>query len=283
MEGFWKKESVDAPGQRRREMGDDHMKIRELTEEIEKRIPLSLALDWDNVGLLVGDEEREVQTVYLALDATDAVIREATASGADLLLTHHPLIFGGCRRISSDDFVGRRVLALAQHQIACYAMHTNFDVAVMGTLAAKKFGLLDLQVLDVTYHQPETMGIGCVGHLMEVHLLQELAVRTREVFGLSHVKVFGAADAMIQRIAISPGSGKGEVDAAIAAGAQVLITGDIDHHTGLDAQARGLRIIDAGHYGIEHIYVDYMEQFLQEIAPELSVIKAKKQEPFWII
>jgi putative NIF3 family GTP cyclohydrolase 1 type 2 len=87
----------------------------------------------------------------------------------------------------------------------------------------------------------------------------------------------------VQQVAISPGSGKSEVEAALKAGAEVLITGDIDHHTGIDAVAQGLCIIDAGHYGIEHIYIDYMAQFLREIAPHLSVVTAKKQEPFWII
>ena len=105
----------------------------------------------------------------------------------------------------------------------------------------------------------------------------------KETFAISSVKVFGEPEQKVSRIAVSPGSGKSEVNNAIAAGAQVLITGDIDHHTGIDAVARELAIIDAGHYGLEHIYVEYMKQFLQEIAPELIVEAAPAKEPFWVL
>ena len=105
-----------------------------------------------------------------------------------------------------------------------------------------------------------------------------------EIFPAEWFLIFPFSMQMIlQRIAISPGSGKSEVDNAIEAGAQVLITGDIDHHTGIDAVARGLAIIDAGHYGLEHIYVEYMAHFIQRIAPGLVVKTAPAKEPFWIL
>ena len=259
------------------------MKLKDLIHRIEEKIPTSSALSWDNVGLLVGDENREIHRVYVALDATDEVIADAIAQEADVILTHHPLLFSGLKQVTTGDFIGKRVIQLISHNVACYAMHTNFDVEVMGGLAAETMGLDPVRVLDATgQDETEIKGIGCVADVAAISL-EELAEKCREAFAISNVKVFGDRTQNIRRIAISPGSGKSEVDNAIEAGAQVLITGDIDHHTGIDAVARGLAIIDAGHYGLEHIYVEYMAHFIQRIAPELAVKTAPAKEPFWIL
>lgn len=258
------------------------MRVMDLTERIEKEIPREQALDWDNVGLLVGDKEQEIHKVYVALDLTDAVLEHAIDCGADMILTHHPLIFGGIKRVNADDFIGRRILALAQHGIAYYAMHTNFDVCVMGQIAAEQLGLMDIEALEVT--SPEDgRGIGCRGKLTQAVSLYDLAERVRDAFGLSHVKVFGDKDRMVQSIAMCPGSGKSEIGLAIEKGADAYITGDIDHHSGIDAVADGLSIIDAGHYGIEHIYMEYMKNWLAKEAAELEVVTEPFAEPFWIV
>lgn len=258
------------------------MRVMDLTERIEKEIPREQALDWDNVGLLVGDKEQEIHKVYVALDLTDAVLEHAIDRGADMILTHHPLIFGGIKRVNADDFIGRRILALAQHGIAYYAMHTNFDVCVMGQIAAEQLGLMDIEALEVT--SPEDgRGIGCLGKLTQAVSLYDLAERVRDAFGLSHVKAFGDKDRMVQSIAMCPGSGKSEIGLAIEKGADAYITGDIDHHSGIDAVADGLSIIDAGHYGIEHIYMEYMKNWLAKEAAELEVVTEPFAEPFWIV
>ena len=107
------------------------MKCREIIENIEKSYPRNYALEWDNVGLLAGSHEKEVRRIYVALDATDEVIEAAIAAGADLLVTHHPMIFSPVSRITDEDFIGRRLLRLIQGNIAYYAMHTNYDVLRM--------------------------------------------------------------------------------------------------------------------------------------------------------
>lgn len=256
------------------------MTVEQMMHRIEEKIPTDRALDWDNVGLLVGDKKAQVKKIYLALDATDEVIDHAIAWGADALLTHHPLIFSGMKQVTEDTFLGRRIRRLIQNDISCYAMHTNFDVCVMGNLAAEKLGLKHVTVLDAQGEEP--YGIGCVGELEHPLTLQELAEMTTEKFGISHVKVFGDPEQRAERIALCPGSGKSEMRCVKAAGAGVYITGDIDHHTGIDAVADGISVIDAGHYGVEHIYMEYMEQFLREILPEVEVASEPLKEPFWI-
>ena len=126
------------------------MLCREIANIIERTYPKDAALEWDNVGLLIGRAEKEVRKIYVALDVTEDVIREAVLFGADMLVTHHPLIFSSMKKITDEDFIGRRVVALLQQDISCYAMHTNYDVLGMADLSGNRLGLADMEVLKLT-------------------------------------------------------------------------------------------------------------------------------------
>lgn len=281
------------------------MKCRDIIVFLSQQFLESMACSWDNVGLLAGSMEKEVHTVYIALDATDEAIAAAVEAQADMLLTHHPLIFKGIRQVNSEDFIGRRILELIRHDMAYYAMHTNFDVAAMADLAAERLGLSDIAVLQETGMMPEgatdgaksalpegatskvecsvgmrTIGIGKIGMLPCEMTLGECAELTKQSFGLDKVKVFGEPDMRVQCAAVCPGSGKSVIDDALKKGAQVLITGDIDHHEGIDAVARGMAVIDAGHYGLEQIFIPYMKEYLEAHLPELTVIAQAPKPPF---
>lgn len=261
------------------------MKCIEIIEYLEKQSPLKYASSWDNSGFLVGDSNKEIKKIFIALDATDEVIEEAVYQKVDMLLTHHPMIFQGMKRITSDDFIGRRIMQLIQNDIVCYAMHTNFDVKGMADLAAQCMGLHQTEVLEITY-QDETgkEGFGRVGKLAAEMTLEECCQLVKDKFQIDSVKVFGELNQKIQKVAISPGSGKGMILAAIEKEVDVLITGDIDHHDGIDAVARKLNIIDAGHYGIEHIFIPYMKQYIETVlSDKVTVTCARIQSPFQII
>ena len=105
------------------------MLCREIIQVIEATYPPDAALDFDNVGLLAGRAEKEVNRIYLALDATEHVIESAERAGADMLITHHPLIFTPLKHITDEDFIGRRIVRLIQSDIPYCAMHTNYDAA----------------------------------------------------------------------------------------------------------------------------------------------------------
>lgn len=260
------------------------MKCSEIVQILEEQSPISFACEWDNVGLLAGSLEKEVKKIYIALDATDEVVDAAIAAEADLLLTHHPMIFKGMKRITTEDFIGRRLIKLIQNDVAYYAMHTNFDVKGMADLSAAMIGLEDSQVLDVTIVvEGKEEGIGRVGTFMDTMTLEACAKFVEAVFSLEQVKVFGNPKKMVRKAAISPGSGKSEIVNAIAKGADVLITGDIDHHDGIDAVAQGLSIIDAGHYGLEHIFIHYMKEYLVRRCEDVEVVAQEKNFPFWVI
>lgn len=262
------------------------MLCRDVMNKIEKSYSRSYAMEWDNVGLLAGRDDKEVKTVYVAVDATDEVVDEAISIKADMLITHHPLIFGGVKKITNQDFIGRRLVKLLQNDISYYAMHTNYDVLGMSELSGRMLHMKNGEVLEVTGRSeaadpdgaPE--GIGRIANLERAVTLKQCACEVKKAFSLESVKVFGDLDSKIQRIAVCPGSGKSVLKVSIEKGADVLITGDIGHHEGIDAVAQGLSIIDAGHYGIEHIFVEDMKRYLTEHLEGVLVKGETVKHPF---
>lgn len=260
------------------------MRCSEVMNILETMSPVMFAESWDNVGLLVGREDKTVHKVMLALDATDDVVEQAVLQGVDLLVTHHPLLFSSIKRITEADFIGRRLLKLIRNDICYYAMHTNFDVMGMADAAADAMGLHRCEVLDITFEDDISKeGIGRIGRLSQKMSLSEVAELCKEAFDIDNVRVYGAVNTEIETVAIVPGSGKDYIKTAIAKQADVYITGDIGHHDGLDSLEQGLAIIDAGHYGIEKLFIPYMAEFFADQMPGLSVIKASQSAPFTIL
>lgn len=257
------------------------MVLSDLISQLEEFCPPAFAEKWDNVGLQAGRTTQDVQTVYLAVDATSDVIEDARIHGADLIITHHPLLFNGIKRVTDQDFIGKRIVTLLESGMSLYAMHTNFDVMGMANEAAEELRLTEADVLEVTYEDSISHeGLGRIGELPEHMSLQELSEYVKEVFRIPHVRFYGDPQQQIVVAAILPGSGKDEIDLACEKGADVIITGDITHHVGIDAVEKGIAVIDAGHYGIEKLFIPYMKEYLEREMPELKVICAKVQEPF---
>lgn len=261
------------------------MICRDIIEELEKKYPLSIAESWDNPGLQAGRYEKEVYRVYIALDATETVIRHAIEAKADMLLTHHPMLMHGLKKINTKDFYGRRLIALIQNDISYYAMHTNYDIVEMGPLASAMLGLQEAKILEVTCTLPDGSegGFGSIGNLSEEMSLAKCAAYVKSVFHIPEVKVFGDPGVKVRRAAILPGSGKSMVSEAIKKGAQVYISGDFGHHDGIDAVDQGLCVIDAGHYGIEHIYMKQMKDEMARRFPELEIFSEPVCHPFEIM
>lgn len=260
------------------------MQCREMMDLIEQAYPKEAALDFDNVGLQAGRSDKEVSRIFLALDATEEVIRMAVRAEADMLITHHPLIFSPLKRVTDEDFISRRIVELIRHDISYYAMHTNYDVLGMASLAEKILGLQQAEVLDVTMERNEKPeGIGRIGSLPKEMTLQECCDYVKAKLKLDSVKMFGQLGQPVKRLAVSPGSGKSAVRPSIQKNADVLVTGDIGHHEGLDAVEQGLAVIDAGHYGTEYIFIEDMKQFLTERTTGIEIMTAPVVHPFQIV
>lgn len=260
------------------------LQVKDIIDRLERDFPVRMAMDWDNPGLQVGRMGNRVQKIAVSLDATDEVVKQCVEMGADLLLTHHPLLLSGIRQINDGSMAGRRILAMAEHGIAHYAMHTNYDAAKMGELAVERLGLQERQILEVTGRDEKgEYGIGFAGKLPSPMTAGECCTFTKQVFGLDTIRLFGSPERTVQYIAVSPGSGKSMIKPAMELGAELLITGDIGHHDGIDAADQGLLVADAGHYGIEHIFIDYMCEWVRREFPLAEVTALQPKAPFAVL
>lgn len=269
------------------------MKCSEVIQILKELAPEECACEWDNPGLLAGRSSQEVGTVYIALDATDQVVEGAVKAGADMLITHHPLIFKAIKQVNDQNFITRRLVTLIQADISYYAMHTNFDAApgCMADLAARRLGLSDCVPLEamgelVRGNRMVPYGIGKTGNLAKPVTVRELARQVRESFGLPFAVVYGQEllDSEAARVSICPGSGGSMIEAAIANGSQVFVTGDMGHHQGIDAAARGMAVIDGGHYGLEHMFISFLAEYLGgRLGGEVEIIKAPPEWPAVIV
>lgn len=261
------------------------MKLSDIIGRLEEDFPAGLAADWDNVGLLVGDREAEIRSVFISLDVTDAAVDAAVRCGADLILTHHPLLFRPLKTVTEQDFIAKRVRKLIKHDINYYAMHTNFDIAGMADLNARELELKDARVLETvgTYEDGREYGYGRIGELDVQMTLSMLSEKVKSAMKLEAVRVYGDPDRIVKRVGISSGAGKGCVQDALEKGADVVITGDLDYHTAIDANARGLAMIDAGHYGTEYVFIPFMEGYVREKFPELDAITMEIIQPYRVL
>ena len=175
--------------------------------------------------------------------------------------------------------------SLLQADISYVAMHTNFDAApgCMADLAAERLGIRDGQPLEVTGEvKGMPVGIGKAGVLAEPVSLDALAKQVKQAFELPFVLVYGseAAKGPVSRVAVSPGAGGSMIRYALEQKAQVLVTGDIGHHDAIDAAAQGMAIIDAGHYGLEHIFIPFMADYVKRVSGgSIEVIQAEPDFP----
>lgn len=257
------------------------LKCQDIIKLLENQSPAEYALEWDNVGLLVGRRDKEVKKILIAVDATKDICQTAIDNKFDMIITHHPMFLSKLKKVNDDTVLGDKIISLIEAQICCYAMHTNFDTkGGMAKEAAAMLGLMDSQVLEETFNSE---GIGQIG-LLDINMtLEELACKVKDVFGLKNVMIYGNKDATVSKVAICPGSGKSVVDIAIDKKADCLITGDIGHHTGLDAVEMGLFIIDASHYGVEKIFMNYICEYLKEACPSLEIDVLDVGVPFEVI
>lgn len=254
------------------------MLLGEILDRLEQLSPSSFALDWDNSGFLVGDRDSEIRRVLIAVDATKEVIEEAVEKRADLILTHHPMIFSPLKRIVKEDVIGEKILMLAEHHISLVCMHTNFDVIGMADEVADRLMLKHKRVLDVTFEDDISKeGIGRYGTLPREMSLKELADQVKLKFDIPGVIMYGEGDAIVEKVAICGGSGASVIPNAIQNKCQVLITGDLKYHDALDAMQEGLLLIDAGHFGIEKIFIPYMKDFFDREIKEVTAIGSHQE------
>lgn len=352
---------------------------------LDELAPKRLAEDWDNVGLLVGDGKQKINRVMVCLDVPEWVVSEAVDKEVDMIISHHPMIFSGIKKVNSDTAAGRKLLSLIKNNISLYSMHTNYDIVAGGLndIFAKELGFLNSKVIEETYREklfkivvyvpsehedklinamcsagagfigkyssctfrtkgigtfkpqkgskpfigtegrlesveesrvetiaPEKLinkvikdmlkvhpyeepafdiyetrnegqvvGLGRIAELEKETTLIEYAGNVKTLLGADHVSFAGDPDRIIRKVALLNGSGNKFINDARFAGADVLVTGDMQYHSILDALEMGLSVIDAGHYATEKIMIKYITEYLkgkfQELKLDVDVVESR--------
>lgn len=242
------------------------MTVSELYRALRDKIPAAMACEWDNDGAMcLPDPDRPVARLLLVLDITDEAVDHAVTQGYDAIISHHPLIFKGLKHLTPDDIIARRCLKLCRHGIAAFSFHTALDACdgVNDALAAQ-LGLSDIHPFG-----EEAYPIGRIGCLPTPVAAEAFAARVAAVLGCGAVTV-GNPDTPVCRVAVIGGSGKDDIPAAMAAGADTMVTGECSYHEMLDAAAMGFDVITAGHFYTEQNTLTTLRAMLQAIDPSLG-------------
>lgn len=239
--------------------------VTHIYDAIDRLAPFWLTMDFDNTGILVGDRNREVSCALLALDCTPAVVEQAKQLGAQLIVTHHPVIFHPLKRVNEDAVVYQ----LIRSDIAVISAHTNLDIAQGGVndALASAIGLRDCRGLELLNEQTGAW-LGRIGTLPEPLSPEAFAAHVKSCLNAASVK-FAAAPRAIHTVALCSGSGADCLDAAISAGADALLTSEVKQHEYLAAAAAGISIFDAGHFDTEDIVIEPLRDYLAKEIPDV--------------
>ena len=248
------------------------MNAKELYAFLNEKIPPSLSCDWDNDGLMCcADESKEIKKVLIALDMTAEVIQRAIDEGYDLILSHHPLIFSPLKAVNPRDHIARRVIDLIRADVVAMSFHTRLDAVTGGVndiLAA------DLGLLNVEPFGDNGEAIGRIGTLKEPMPLADFARLVKNATGAAQVQ-FSDAGKVVSRVAVLGGSGSSDVKAAMKAGADTYVSGELKHSNLTDAPECGMNLIAAGHFYTENAVCERLKELVLEAIPEATVTVIK--------
>ena len=267
------------------------LRIHEIVSAFEAVAPLALQESYDNSGLIVGDRDAEVTRALLCLDCTEAVVDEAIGKGCDLIIAHHPIVFGGLKRFTGGDYVQRTVIKAIQNNIAIYACHTNLDNVLRGGVnerIAHQLGLDVERVLRpiaadfgsfassdgvVDSEVFRTAGAGVLCNLQKPMNVLDFLQHVKERMGAEVVKYTKCDIEVVGKVAICGGAGSFLIGDALRAGADAFITSDVKYHEFFDAQGKML-LCDIGHYESEKYTIDLFSNILSAKFPKFATIFA---------
>lgn len=252
--------------------------IREIYNALFAFAPAYMKMDWDNVGLLCGKFDAQVTKVLVALDPMMDVFEEAKALGCELVVTHHPLIFGSVKQVNDESFDGRNLLYLIENGIAAMNLHTNLDQCPGGVndVLAETLGLQNVSILNPvgTDAQGRPYGLIRMGQV-EAQDVSQFAAFVKNALSCPGVR-FADAGRKVRRVAVGGGSCGSEIADVLQAGCDTLVTADLKYNHFEEAKYRGLNLIDAGHFETEDPVCAVLERILKEAFPRLPVLRAKK-------
>ncbi|NLT12299.1 MAG: Nif3-like dinuclear metal center hexameric protein [Clostridiaceae bacterium] len=238
--------------------------FKEIEEYLDTIAPTISAEPWDNVGLMIGTRENPISKVMLALDVTPDVIDQCIENDARFLITHHPIFFEPCLKIDFSESQGAMIKRIIENNITVYAMHSNLDKAEGGVndALAKAIGFGACIRLDYLR----------IGRLLTKMPFFDLADRVRKMLDSNGLILSSPKNSMVQTVALACGSFDASViPEMVARECDVLIAGEIKHHVLVDLEARGIRVIIAGHEATERVVLPMLQEKLTHAFSELSV------------
>lgn len=253
----------------------------------EKLWPTAGAEPWDAIGLVSGDRTAAVTSILLSVDAVVETVDEAIASGAQLLISHHPLLLRGVSTVAEDRYKGALIARLIRANCALFTAHTNADVVESGTSAtlAAKLGLLEVRPL---VGEPGPTGVGRVGRLAAPTTLGRLARQLADLLPATAggVRVSGDYDAAVETVALCGGAGDAYLAESTVVNSDVYITSDLRHHPASEFRenarfARGTALIDVSHWASEWLWLDVAAEELRAALPKVSVAVSEIRTDPW--
>lgn len=240
------------------------MKIKEIYEFLNELSPFELQESWDNSGLLVGDFSADVKSVALSIDVDEAQIDALEPN--TLLITHHPIIFGGLKQFEFSKYPANLIQKMIQKNISNIAMHTNFDQTHLNEYVATK--VLGYEIAEKD---------GFIAYLDVNETFDVFAKKVASAFGIKNIRCVKCSD-YIGRVALTTGSGCSLMKSIKA---DCFLTGDVKYHDAMEAKSIKLSLIDIGHYESEHFFAQILEKHLKNLG--LEVIIASSENPFTYI
>lgn len=246
--------------------------VREIESYLFSVAPKELAMEWDNVGLLVGETQKEVSKILVALDITAEVVEEAVSMGADLIVAHHPVMnckWSPVQTVRDDTYQGSILTKMLQNRISAICMHTNLDIAEGGVndMLAQALGLIDVAPLGED-------GCGRVGSLSENLSMDEFCEKVYNALGCSGMR-FVCSGKPVSHVAVGGGACWDYHRDALQKGCDTFVTSDLSYHDFLDAKAMGLNVIDAGHFPTEDVVCPQVVALLSKQYPDITVQKSE--------
>ncbi len=236
--------------------------IQDILTDLEQQIPLDLAESWDNVGLLLGDASGEAKGLMTCLTLTEEVAEEAIREGANLVVTHHPILFKAVKRLTTQTSEGRMLLRLAQSGVSVYSPHTAFDSAREGINQQIAEALSLREIQPIRRRPQSTDGAGRWGQLVFPLPLSELMGRLQEVCPAEQFTFVGEPDRRCASVAIACGAAGDFLTDAAALGCDVFLTGETRFHTCLEARSLGVALVMVGHYASERPAIEQLALML---------------------
>lgn len=264
---------------------------------IESIAPVGLQEEWDNSGLMIGFKDAPVKKILTCLEINEEVVREAENLDVDMIVTHHPLIFGGFKSLCTCNYKDRLIMDIIRNGMSVYSCHTPFDKVKGGNndVIAEKLGLVSVKNLNgeevsspvKMMAQMDEADIGRIGEFSSVMSLKDVikVVATNLGISMRQIRVTGNLNTPIFKVGLCTGAGADLMSMASGQGCQLFITGDVKYHEAQTAIEEGICIIDAGHYGTEKFFGEEMKLKLQKkLSKEVEIISSNIDlEPFEII